>query len=110
MLFTRYWRGKVEAMERNLAVLEAKLQERDALLASHTQLIKSFQKLQDQYTEGLVRARQTIEELSAVAEKAEPSFSSEPLYYTEEEEDLKALKDQGILTPEAYEEALRSLR
>jgi len=97
-----------------VGVLEAKLDERDKLLALHTELIKSFQKLQDDYSDGLARAREVIKDLEEqAAQEAKapaPDWESRPLHMSEDEEELEFLRDQGILTPDAYQEALKTFR
>lgn len=93
-----------EAYERALLIAEDKY---DRLLASHQELIKSFQKVADQYTDGLSRARATINELSA-AQAAPPTFRNGPLHKSEEEEDLEFQLDHGVLSMSEYNEALRA--
>lgn len=94
-----------EAYERALLIAEDKY---DRLLASHQELIKSFGKVADQYTEGLTRARQTITELSATQQQLATPFRNTPLHKTEEEEDLEFQLDHGVLDLSQYNEALRA--
>lgn len=94
-----------EAYERALLIAEDKY---DRLLASHQELIKSFQKVADQYTDGLTRARQTISELSATQQQLSQPFRNTPLHKTEEEEDLEFQLDHGVLSMSEYNEALRA--
>ena len=94
-----------EAYERALLIAEDKY---DRLLASHQELIKSFQKVADQYTDGLSRARQTINELSATTQQMSQPFRNTPLHKTEEEEDLEFQLDHGVLSMSEYNEALRA--
>lgn len=114
MFFSRYWRDKIEAVESRSAVntaditaLLARLQERDRLLELHQEALKSFQKVADAYTEGLQRARQTIEELQATPP---PVFRANmPLHKSEEEEDLEFQLDAGVINLEEFNERLREL-
>ncbi len=92
-------------MGERIAKLEAKLEERDALLAAHLSMIESFKELQHNYSDGLARARETIKELEKMEQQA-TSIESGPLYQSEEDEDLEFLRDKGFLTEEAYREAL----
>jgi hypothetical protein len=94
-----------EAYERALLIAEDKY---DRLLASHQELIKSFQKVADQYTDGLTRARATINELSATTQQLSQPFRNTPLHKTEEEEDLEFQLDHGVLSMTEYNEALRA--
>ena len=94
-----------EAYERALLIAEDKY---DRLLASHQELIKSFQKVADQYTDGLTRARATINELSATTQQLSQPFRNSPLHKTEEEEDLEFQLDHGVIDMSAYNEALRA--
>lgn len=104
---------RLSKLEQQVSALQARidayLDERSELMSAHISLIVAFQKLQDQYSEGLHRARQTIDDLQKVQADQEPKFSSEPLYFSEEEEDLEARFMSGQIEPGAYKEALRAL-
>ena len=94
-----------------VGVLEAQLKERDKLLDLHTELIKSFQALQTDYSDGLARAREVIKDLEEqAANTPAPDWESRPLHMSEDEEELEFLRDQGILTPDAYQDALKTFR
>lgn len=106
MFFTRRWQDKIDGLERGLAATTARVRSAENLvsvtLKAHTELIQSFQKLQDQYTDGLSRARQLVDEVVEAA----PTFSPTPLYATEEEEDLEVQLASGLLEDEDYKQAL----
>lgn len=132
-MFTRFLREKVEKNERGLDDLTqrvnalereidrseaqaeayrttiAMLREEQAMLVSaHQDALRAFQKVADQYTEGLTRARHTIQELeSANAQMATP-FRNTPLHKSEEEEDLEFQLDHGVIDMSQYNEALRA--
>lgn len=102
-MFSERDRQRVRELENRVSKLEGLLEGQQPLQGAHTELIKAFQKLQDQYTEGLNRARQAVDEIQASA----PTFSTTPLYSSEEEEDLEAQVLSGVIDDEDYRRALR---
>lgn len=110
MFFTRSEREKVERLGERVTKLETEqnVLERThkELLAAHTEAIKVFKKVSDQYTEGLQRARQTIEELNEIAQQP-PTMRQQPLHMTEEEEDAQFALDAGAINLEEYNRIIR---
>ena len=118
MFYTRRERERVDGLERKLLLLEAQREEQMRvlqhdnerfadLLALHTEAHRSFQKVADQYTEGLERARDTIAELQAAPPTPAPIMRQEPLHMTEEEEDLEFALNTGSISLDRYNELIR---
>ena len=108
MFFTRYWRDKVESLERRVVELEAAQRAyqgyASSLLSTLQSAQKSFDILARQYNDGLERAREIQEKAEEALQN--PAWSATPLYATEEEEDLQWQLDSGVLDPQEYENAL----
>lgn len=109
MFLTRYWRDKVESLERRVVDLEAAQRvyqdHYSSLLSTLQNSQRAFSQLADQYNAGLERARKIQEEAEAAIQN--PTFSKEPLFMGEEEEDLRWQLEHGALDPEEFNEALR---
>ena len=110
MFFTRFWRDKVESLEREVVELKAAQRAYEThastLLSILQQSQRTFDKLATQYTDGLTRARQIQEEAAEALKN--PAWSPTPLFQSEEEEDLQYQLDRGLLDPTEYHEALRA--
>src|SRR5688572_10062957 len=113
MFFSRRERDRVDKLESGVEELAQRIGRAEAraevyesqyaaLLTTHNEALKSFQKVADQYTEGLTRARSTIKDLEAVNSQLSQPFRSTPLHKTEEEEDLEFQLDQGVLSMSQY--------
>ena len=118
-MLSRHERERVEKLESGIEELARRIDRAEAraevyesqyaaLLSTHQEAIKAFEKVADQYTDGLTRARATIAELSATNEQLSQPFRNTPLHKTEEEEDLEFQLDRGLLNMEQFNEALRS--
>ena len=132
-MFTRLRREKVEKHERGLDDLTQRVnalereidrseaqaeayrtiiamlrEEQATLVSAHQDAIRAFQKVADQYTEGLTRARNTIHELESANTQMATPFRNTPLHKTEEEEDLEFQLDHGVIDMTQYNEALRA--
>lgn len=117
-MLSRHERERVEKLESGIEELARRIDRAEAraevyesqyaaLLSTHQEAIKAFEKVADQYTDGLTRARQTISELSAENSQLSQPFRNTPLHKTEEEEDLEFQLDTGALSLTQYNEALR---
>lgn len=98
----------VRRIDRAEAQAEVFRSQYDSLLATHNEALKAFQAVAAQYTDGLSRARQTINELQATNSQLSQPFRNAPLHKTEEEEDLEFQLDHGVLSMTEYNEALRA--
>lgn len=109
MFFTRRERDKVAELERRIEVYEAKLSLvlglHESLHTAHLSALDAFKTLASQYSDGLERARKIQEEAEAAIQN--PAWAGQPLYTTEEEEDLRFHLDSGALDPAEFHEALR---
>ena len=117
-MLSRHERDRVDEMESRIEELARRVDRAEArsevyesqyaaLLSTHKEALVAFQKVADQYTDGLSRARATIEELSKPAEP-QSAFQNRPLHKSEEEEDLEFQLDHGVLNLAQYNEALRA--
>jgi hypothetical protein len=117
-MLSRHERDRVDGMESRIEELARRVDRAEArsevyesqyaaLLSTHNEALKAFQKVADQYTDGLSRARETIAELSKPAEP-QSAFQNRPLHKSEEEEDLEFQLDHGVLNLAQYNEALRA--
>ena len=120
MFLTRFWRDRIVQLESRVGELEkansaltARVRERESLLKDQTTLFsqqaKAFEKVSDQYVEGLQRARQTIAELQAQAAQAPVIRANQPLHMTEEEEDAHYMLEAGRINMEEYNDVLRNI-
>ena len=104
--------SRVNTLERQIDRSEAQAEvyknELAVLTSTHQNAIRAFELVAEQYTDGLVRARTTITELTEQSNELSRPFRNTPLHKTEEEEDLEFQLDHNVISMTEYNDALRA--